>query len=66
MAEALVIHSAVMYAAWLNVKSLMILSDFLCLVKLLKGRCSALALFYSTSVTLVIPLMLFPFCMYLV
>ena len=45
MAEALAIRSAVMYAASSNVKSLMIRSDSLSLVKLLKERGSVPALF---------------------
>ncbi|WZZ20899.1 hypothetical protein YC2023_122286 [Brassica napus] len=45
MAEALAIRSAVMYAASSNVKVLMILSDSLSLVKLLKERRSIPALF---------------------
>ncbi|XP_018459281.1 uncharacterized protein LOC108830177 [Raphanus sativus] len=45
MAEAFAIRSAVMYTASLNVKSLMILSDFQFLVKLLKERGSVPALF---------------------
>ena len=45
MAECLAIPSAVMHAASLNIKSLMILSDSLTLVKLLKGRGLVLALF---------------------
>ncbi|RID48701.1 hypothetical protein BRARA_I05196 [Brassica rapa] len=45
MAEALAIRSAVMYAASLNIKSLMILSDSQSLVKLLKERGSVPALF---------------------
>nr|VDD32897.1 unnamed protein product [Brassica oleracea] len=45
MAEALAIRSAVMYAASSNVKSLMIRSDSLSLVKLLKERGSVPAFF---------------------
>ena len=45
MAECLAIRSAVMYAALLNIKSLMILSDSQSLVKLLKERGSVPALF---------------------
>lgn len=45
MAEALAIRSAVMHAASLNIKSLMILSDSLSLVQLLKEGGSVPALF---------------------
>lgn len=45
MTEAIAIRSAVMYAAASNVKSLMILSDFQSLVKLLKEGGSTPALF---------------------
>ncbi|RID72173.1 hypothetical protein BRARA_C04078, partial [Brassica rapa] len=45
MAECLAIRSAVMHAASLNIKSLMILSDSQSLVKLLKERGSVPALF---------------------
>ncbi|XP_018453439.1 uncharacterized protein LOC108824501 [Raphanus sativus] len=45
MAEAIAIRSAVMYAAASNVKVLMILSDSLSLVKLLKEKNSVPALF---------------------
>ncbi|WZY78541.1 hypothetical protein YC2023_024925 [Brassica napus] len=45
MAEAITIRSAVMHAASLNVKSLMIMSDSLSMVKLVKGKGSFPALF---------------------
>lgn len=45
MAECLAIRSAVMHAASLNIKSLMILSDSQSLVKLVKERGSVPALF---------------------